>query len=260
MQSHLQKYKYLFFIFVVISFFGKPVSAQFSTKDDVHLFQAFFRDATSSTEPYGAGAVSYLDYEGAGIFDIGAQGGWGITPNFELSAGLFYRSINRDEPKGGFFVDENNDDSGIADLPVFGRYIFVNERQTKFAGGAFITLPIGSEDIGEGNANFGFFGAVRHALNRQVVLTGSLGLDFLEIGEDRETSLNLTAGAIITAAEKLNIIPELTIQSETDYMALSGSADYQISSNAHLKGAILLGVDDGAPDFGITGGVLFYFL
>lgn len=259
MQFHSQKYNYLLFIFAVISFFGKPVNAQFSTKDDVHLMQAFFRDATSSTVPYGSGTVSYLDYEQASVLDIGAQGGWGITPNFELGTGLFFRSINRDEPDGFFYVDENNDDSGIADLPVFGRYIFVNESQTKFSGGAFITLPIGSEDIGEGNTNFGFFGAVRHALNNQVVLTGSFGIDFLEMGEDRETALNLTAGAIIEAAEKFNVIPELTIQTETDYMAISGGVDYQISGNGHLRGAILLGVDDGAPDFGITGGVLFYF-
>lgn len=243
----------IFFLFVIsiLCYFSTPMYAQFSTKDDIHLFQSFFYDASLSTRPYGEIGLNFSDYEHASVIDVGAQGGIPIVPKFELGTGLYFRSIN---PEGDI-----DGESGITDIPVYGRYLFVSQQQIKFSGGAYLTLPVGSEDIGQSNTNFGFFGAVRYGVSNQIALTGTLGLDFLEAGDDRETSLNLGFGTIIGATNELNIIAELLLQTETEYAALSGGIDYKISSMGHLRGALLIGLDDGAPDLGIFGGFLFMF-
>ncbi|GAB6283691.1 MAG: hypothetical protein STSR0008_24810 [Ignavibacterium sp.] len=247
-----QRNVFFLFIVTIICYFSTPMYAQFSTKDDIHLFQSFFHDASLSTTPYGELGLSYYDYEHGSIIDLGAQGGIPIVPKFELGTGLYFRSIN---PEG-----DRDGESGITDIPVYGRYLFVSQQQVKFSGGAYLTLPVGSEDIEQSNTNFGFFGAVRYGVSNQVALTGTLGLDFLEAGDDdRETSLNLGFGTIISATNELNIIAELLLQTETDYAALSGGIDYKISSMGHIRGALLLGLDDGAPDLGISGGFLFNF-
>lgn len=252
---HYSKNQRNIFFFIVVSivcYFSTPMYAQFSTKDDIHLFQSFFHDASLSTRPYGEIGLTFFDYEHASVIDVGAQGGLPIVPKFELGTGLYFRSI---DPEGDI-----DGESGITDIPVYGRYLFVSQQQVKFSGGAYLTLPVGSEDIGQGNTNFGFFGALRYGVSRQVVLTGTLGLDFFEAGDDdRETSLNLGFGTIIGATNELNIIAELLLETETDYTALSGGVDYQISSMGHIRGALILGVDDGAPDLGISGGFLFMF-
>jgi len=246
-----QRTIFCLFVAAISSYFSTPIYAQSSTKDEIHLIQSFFQDASLNSGPYGEIGLNYLDYENGSIFDVGVQGGIPIASKFDLSTGLHFQSIN---PEGDL-----DGESGIADIPIYGRYLIVSQQNFKVSGGAYLTLPVGSEDIGWGNTNFGFFGATRYGVSNQVTLTGTLGLDFLEVGDDRETSLNLGFGSIIGVTNELNIIPEFLFQTETEYLALSGGVDYKISSMGHLRGVILLGLDDGAPDLGVGGAFLFEF-
>lgn len=220
--------------------------AQNSTLDDVHLFQSYFRDAPVAGDIYGEAVFNYADFDFNRRMTFGAQGGYGLSENIEIAAGVYYRRIDFGEP---------GTESALADIPVYGRYNFVNE-ETKFSAGAYATLPVGDDIIGEGDLDFGVFAAVRHPASDEVVLTGTLGIDFLETGIDREASLNLGAGVIYAASDRASIVSELSIQSDIDYSAFSCGLDYKLGENLRFRAGLLLGVDDAAPDYGLTGGLL----
>ncbi len=227
--------------------------------DDVHLFQNFHRDATITSNPYGEGFVNYGSYEYFSLFKLGAQGGFGINPNLEVNANLGFASFNPEVGDGA---------SGLTDLTVAGRYLVYEENNLKATAGGFLTLPIGSEDAGFSNLDFGAFGALRYGLSNGMVITGTLGLDFYETftytggsfnvitGEFTEpkketeykTSLVLAGGAIYPTSDQLSIVGELMIKTDVDYGMLSGGVDYKMNSNGRVRGALGLGLDDGAPD------------
>lgn len=222
------------------------LNAQNSTMDDVHLFQSYFRDAPITNGLYGEAVFNYSDFDFNQRMTLGGQGGYGLTDNIEIAAGIYYKSIDFGEP---------GTEASLADIPVYGRYNFVSD-ETKFSAGAYATLPVGDEIIAEGDLDFGVFAAVRHPASEQIVLTGTLGIDFLETGIDREASLNLGAGVIYSASDRASIVSELTIQSDIDYSAFSSGLDYRFGDNLRFRAGLLLGVDDAAPDYGVTGGLL----
>jgi len=222
-----------------------------SAQNNVHLFQNFFRDAIIAPNFYAEGSFEYSKTE---IYDfdwstmtIGVKGGYPINNKIEADARINFISITPEEGDG---------ESGISDLLILGKYMIV-ETGPNIAVGAKITAPIGSEDVGQGNLNFGFFGALRHKLADKIELTGTLGLDFFETttnddegkeDTEYETSLILGAGSIYYLNQKFSIVPEFMIQTEVDYTMLSCGVDYLISSKGRLRGYFGLGLDDGAPD------------
>lgn len=221
--------------------------AQNETFDEVLLFQSFFRDVRISATPYGEAFYNYDNYDFLDITTAGAQVGYGINSRIEAGTGVYY--ITR-KP------DEFNNVKGFADIPVYGRYNFIN-RLTKLSGGLFFTIPVGSEDLGEGNLNFGAFVATRHPASDVVVLTGTLGVDFLDTAiEDYEASLNFGGGVIYQAVENFHILGELKVMSDLDYSAISGGIDYRMFEAVRLRANLLLGLDETAPDFGLRGGIL----
>ena len=249
--------------------FGTMVFAQ-DVLDDVHLFQNFYRDATITTAPYVDGGLSYSDYDGGSILGIGATGGYAVMPNLEVNAMLNF--VN--------FSGEGYSESGLSDLLVAGRYNLV-PGPTKISAGGYLTLPIGEEKVGYSKLNFGAFGAVRHPLANGMVVTGTLGLDFMETTKfegggvkfengqyvfeqpkevtEYENSLLIGAGVIYPQSDVLNIIGELVIKTEGDYMMLSGGGDYKLANGGRVRGALGIGLDDGAPDFALMGSYLFSF-
>jgi hypothetical protein len=224
---------------------------------NVHLFQSYFFDAPVASSGYGEGGLMYSSYEYLNTFGLGVQGGYPINDKIEVGTQLFYLNYSPEQGDG---------QSGISDLGVYGRYNIYNQNQTNFSAGGLVTLPIGSEDVGQGNLNFGFYGAVRHLLSNGLTLAGNLGLIFYETKEvefnpntfkieektSHESYLNLGLGAIYPINTQFNIVGELNFHSEGDYMMLTGGADYLLGSG-RLRGALGLGLDDGAPDFMLMG-------
>jgi len=237
----------IFFIMLILA--GSFLYAQPDSKDDVHLFQTFFKDTPISPTPYGEGGLSFSDFGQGNAFQVSARGGYPFTPKFEMGAELSFINVSPDQGDG---------QSGVSDLLVSGRYN-ISSTNTKVSAGGFITLPIGSEDVGQGNTDFGAFAALRHPFTNKLVLTGTVGLEFLEFANNRETSLLLGAGLIYPTSDQLSIIGELNLQTQGDYMLLSGGLDYSMQAGSHLRGAIGVGLDDGAPDFIILGSFLHNF-
>ncbi len=250
-------------IVLISLFYVSGIFAQGDTQDDVHLFQTFFRDAPISTVPYGDFGLIYNVFEGFKTLTIGGRGGYPINPKFELGAQLGFLNVSPDNGDG---------ESGISDLQAVGKYNLLSET-TNLSAGGLITLPIGNDDVGQGDLNFGAFGALRHPLQNGIVLTGVLGLDFIETetvdfnpftGEvdkdtDYESSFLIGGGVIYPASPQLNLVGELNIQTEGDFIMLSGGIDYKLQMGSRIRGGLGLGLDDGAPDVSLMLTFLHFF-
>ncbi len=232
------------------------ISTVISLCSETHLFQNFYRDALIEDGLFGEGHFQYAQTKfEAGPFEVkwstinvGAIAGYPVTPDLEIDAGIDFISIS---------PDEGDSESGISDITVGGKYLILKKEQ-EIAIGGLVTLPVGSEDVGQGNLNFGFFGAGRMNIKDNMIITGTIGLDFYEMEKynintgktdtEYETAFVLGAGTIIGLNPDLDLVPEFMMITEIDYMMLSCGADYKINENSSLRGMFGFGLDDGAPD------------
>lgn len=238
--------------------------AQNDLKSDIHLFQSFARDAYVTSGTFGECILGLSDYPNANTINLGFRGGIPISRNFELSAGLGFLNVN---PEVG------NGQSGLTDLRVIGKYHFEQRSATQFSVGGLLTLPIGKDQLGQGEGNFGIFGAARHPATSSTILTGVLAIDFLEGapvgaggwpsiligGTDKEATIYLGAGVIQEINPNLHLIAELDLASEGQFGILSGGLDYALQSGGKLRGVLGLGMDDGAPDLSVVLGYMLYW-
>lgn len=244
---------------IVALLFILPVQAQ-KSMNDVHLFQAYFYDAPIAKAGYGEGGLLYAKSSqdtpfgdnSSSAFVPGIQGGYPLNDKTELEASLRYISLSTDTPRG------DQSESGISDLDVYGRYNVYNQKQTNISVGGMLSLPIGSDDVGESTLDFGGFGALRHTLQNGVVLAGTLGLFFDETKNEKgdtehDSYLNIGFGGIYPVNPQMNLIGELNLRTEGDYMLLTAGVDYLLGGG-RVRGALGLGLDDGAPDFLLMGG------
>jgi len=251
------------FLFIAMCLFGTGFVFAQNTLDDVHLFQNFLRDATITKTMYGEGGIEYDDYEYGSIMTIGVEGGYPVKPELEVNARFGYINVSPEEGDG---------ESGLSDLTVSGRYM-LSPNKTKLAAGGYVTLPIGEEKIQQQKLNFGAFGALRHPLDNGMVITGTVGLDFLEktttqfnettfeFEEETEydNSFVLAGGAIYPYSDQINIVGELMMKTEVDYMMLSAAVDYKLQMGSKVRAMLGIGLDDGAPDLAIMATFLHAF-
>jgi len=222
---------------LVLLFAVAPVWSQ-SDLNAVRLFQSYFFDAPITKVTYGDFGLVHSGYDYANILVIGGQGGYGLNEKIEIQAQIGYVSVSPDEGDG---------DSGLSDLNVYGRYFLSDNGKTKITAGGHLSLPIGSEDVGQSNMNIGGFGALRHKLDNGMVVTGTVGLISVEMWDDREMTIRFGAGTIYPYSKKMSIVGEFVMQTELDYSMLSAGVDY-LMGKGRLRGALGIGLDDGAPD------------
>jgi hypothetical protein len=228
--------------------------AQSNTKDDVRFFEHFFDDAAVVKSMHVEAVGIYADFDAASVFILGAQGGMPINAQLDVGARWSFNS---------FDFDNGGSESGISDIDLWGRYQLKSQSKANITVGGTLTLPIGDEDIGGDRLNFGGFAAARMPLNNGMVVMGSVGLNFVEVGgfdgDDRELSIHLGGGAIYQLNRQTHVTGEVGIDTEEDYFALTGGIDHAISSAARVRAALVVGLDDGAPDFALQGGFLLNF-
>ncbi len=219
--------------------------------DNVRLFQTFFQDAPIAENPYGEGFFQYSAFDGeVSSIDLAVQAGFPVAPKIQLAGGLGFRSV---DASGG-------SESGITDLTISGRY-HVLPGPTAISVGGLIDLPIGSEEVFEGTFDFSAFGSLRHHLPSNLVITSTFALEFIEVkagrNSNRDTAVLLAGGLVYPFPSGLNLVTELNIRTEGDFVLLTGGLDYKLKSGGRVRGGIGIGLDDGAPNFAIRGG---YFL
>jgi len=236
-------------IVLLLSSLVEVSEAQNSRFDGVRLFQSYFQDARITNSPYVNGNFFFGDFDFVDVITLDARGGYTFTPKIEAEGSLGFVNVN---PNFG------SSESGVSDLLLTGRYMF-DVDVIDLAAGTFFELPFGTDDVGAGDFDFGFYGAVRHGISDKVMLTGNLQANILKLGPEREFSLGVGIGSIVNVAERTNIVAELLIESKTDNSAISGGVDYRFKDIGHIRSALIVGVDDGAPDIGITAGFLYPF-
>jgi len=239
--------------FIAVIFSYMTLSAQTHPSKDVQLFQSFYRDAQISSQPFIDAGLDFNDFEYANTFNIGLRSGIPVKSRFDIGAAVSFINLH---------PDRGDSESGLSDIWISAKYRIDNVflSRTTFSAGGFMTLPVGDEEVGQNRFNFGAFGAIRHPLSSRFTLTGVFGLDFVETGVDDQTSsLLFGTGLIYTYDFNLNFVSEIQIQSEYDYAMLSVGTDYKLRRGGRIRGALGVGLDDGAPDFSLLVSYMFRF-
>jgi len=207
---------------------------------DVRPFQAWMTDATWSEGIDVEPVAEFSNLDNASGFFVGAEGAFWVSEGLEVGGRLGYAGIDADG------VDSQ---SGLSDLAVYSRYrLDLGQEGTDVGIGVVGTLPVGDEDIGQGNFDFLAFGAVRYEANEGVTLLGHAGIDSREVGNDRELGIALGGGAILPMTEELAAILELSLTIAVDFAVVVAGVDYELPPGGHLRAAIALGIDNAAPD------------
>lgn len=233
-----------------------------NTATNVNLFQTYFQDATIANTITGEGFFQYGSYDNFSTMDLAVQATFPVVPQFQMSGAWAFESQS---------PDVGDSQTGVTDISVSGRYQVV-QGNTPIAVGALFTLPVGNDKLlYQGSFNFGFFGSLRHNIERSpVVLAGTFGLDFIDkpvsynpttmqFNKDRDTSVLLAGSVIYPMASGLGLVFEINLRPDDDYALLSGGLDYPLRSGGRIRGALGLGLDDAAPDFAFRFGYAMGF-
>lgn len=243
-------------VLAVLLVSGTAYAQNNPTMDNIRLFQSFFEDAHVTPELYLDGEFAYSYYDDVGIpgndldlFSLGLRAGFPITRNTEFHTRIGMVHLDPD----------NGSETGISDLYLGGRHM-IYDQDTRVTAGGFLTLPTGKEKTGQDNFDTGIYGALRHPLTNEVLLTGTVGVLYTEkYNRDHEATLRLGGGAIYRHTDKLHFVGEAVMENRYDYMLISGGVDYAIDRKSSLRGSLGFGVDDGAPDVALTLSYFFMF-
>ncbi|HIE00470.1 MAG TPA: hypothetical protein EYP59_09300 [Thiotrichaceae bacterium] len=234
---------------------NSSIATQSNTMNDVRFFEHFFNDAAVVTSTYVEGGAVYGDFDHGSAFVFGAQGGMPISDQLDIGAAWSFANLD---------IDGGNSESGITDPEFWGRYHLKTQSAVNITVGGMLTLPVGEEKVGGDSFDFGTFAAARMPVSDGIVVMGSVGLNFVEGADrfgddDRDLSLHIGGGGIFEVSPETHLIGEVGIDTEEDYFALTGGMDHALSANSRLRAALDIGLDDGAPDFGLRGGFLVNF-
>ncbi len=257
----MKTYIVLFLIVMLTNLFNtETLYSQDSDFRHIRLFQSFFTDARVSESPYISGFFSAQDI-GGDVFTIDISGGAPVTSQIEVESRIAALFVNP-----GFAGSRQ----GISDWLITGRYLFDFEKVHAAAGAQF-TLPVGSEKVGAGNFNYGFYSAARYEISKRFLLTGNLQLNFVKIPfltfsggffsvqESRETTVGTGFGGMIDVGSNLFFVGEFAYESKTDFSVISTGIDYFINRKGNIRINAIFGLDDGAPDIGGSFGLLVPF-
>ncbi len=230
--------------------------------DGVRPFMSFIQDAAVAGRAYGEAQFAYADFEGGSSIGLGAQGTYRLMPLLEGGARFAFSSVDPDAGEG---------ESGLVDADVWVRYTLSETPQLRVVAGGMLNLPIGSEDLGEGTFDLEGFGALRYAMTKGVIL-GHFGLRInadkeKEIetpygsGEvDRELQVLFGGGILYPVNEAVTLTGEFTfvsseIEDGDSGLQLTPGVDYEMASGLKIRGALALGLSDGAPNLVLMAGV-----
>ncbi len=229
------------------------------------LFLGFIQDAVLADKQWWEGQAQILDREIADLALI--RGIVALQPweNFEIGGSVGFGST--DTPAG------IPDGRGATDLDVWGKYYLgSNSDDVEFAVGGLLTLPTGDDSEGLGFDAFGIgaFSSLRYRLPR-VIVTASVGLQFNEDGEtagasnlDGKTVASLGGGVIYPFSDQASFVGEFQFNTERfedldNDVRVLGGINWRAFNRGVLRGAIGIGLSDGAPDLQVIAGYAVVF-
>ncbi|MCK4412948.1 MAG: hypothetical protein KAY32_05345 [Candidatus Eisenbacteria sp.] len=229
-------------------------------QDDVRPFISIIEDAAVASDGYAEGQFRYMSYENYNAIGFGGLGAYRVAPQVEAGARLAFASVD---------PDQGDSESGLTDLDLYARFTATETAEMRIAVGGLINLPVGSEDIAEGTFDFEGFGAIRYGLENLTFL-GHFGfringeLDRNGHKTDRETQFLFGGGVLFAASEQATVTGEFTFRSK-EYeggegaLQLTPGIDFALPSGLRLRGAMALGLTDGAADIELIAGVAIPF-
>ncbi|MDH3626113.1 MAG: hypothetical protein OEV00_12415 [Acidobacteriota bacterium] len=165
------------------------------------------------------------------------------------------------------------DGSGATDLDLWFKYhLGSNRGNGEFAVGGTLVVPTGDDTAGLGFDAFAAsaFGAGRWRLDRGIV-SGHVGLQINGDGRifgspdiDGEIALQAGIGLLFPVSDTLSVIGEFDYNGErfegadSDSRVLGG-VNWRVTNRGSIRGAVSLGLTDGAPDATIIGGYAAVF-
>lgn len=220
------------------------------SSDEVRPFQTWIEDAVIARGIVVEPIIGLTDFGPGNRWRFGAQAGFEAAREFEAGLRWTLDNLNYDGPRGS--------QTGMSDLRGYARYRF-RPQNPVIAGGAWVDLPVGSEDVGASNFNVDVFGAVRWELEGQWVILGNFGVESVEFGNNRDTGIHIGGGALYPMSRDLSMIAELVWRSASEYGLLSLGLDFNVANANHLRVALGTGFDDAGSDLELRLGFLMGF-
>jgi len=237
-----------------------PLAAQSSrTPTTDRLFLGFARDATLANQQWWEGQLEITSYDA--LDTVVANLVFALRPIDRVEFGGKVGFGDSDLPT----PFNNLEGTGATDLELWGKYALGSlEDGSDLAVGVTLTVPTGDDSAGLGRDSFdiGAFFSSRKAMNG-FDLVGHVGANFhgdgriLGVDLDGKVSAELGVGFIFPMSETISLVAEGQLETEqyknagdigdTDTRLLGG-VDWKLGANGMFRGALALGITDGAPD------------
>lgn len=231
------------------------------------LFMSFAEDATVIQRQWWEAQFEYADGSSTYPWDKTiVRGIVALNPvqHLEIGGRVGFGSTDAsgDTPDG----------SGATDLDVYGKYHFGTYQATEFAVGGIATVPTGDDRAGLGTDSFSFkaFGSLRYKLP-SAIFTANAGLRIngdARYGDGPDiqgkTSAAVGLGLLIPVSNEVTLVGEVGVETErfensdADVRALGG-INWRPSGRGAFRGALAVGLADGAPDFQVLLGYAWIF-
>lgn len=228
------------------------------------LFLGFIEDTALVNKQWWEGQVDYADGDNLDQTHLRLVTAFRPVSRLEIGGTLAYgwSSNSGPLPSG----------SGLSDMNVWGKWNFGTVGgATEFGAGGIVTVPTGDDGVGLGYDAFALegFGALRHRVN-DWILSARVGLQFNADGRifgtdlDGKTSAVIGAGALWGVSTRVSLVGELGIRTErfentdSDARILAG-INWRPANQGVVRGAIAIGLTDGAPNFQVLGGYAYTF-
>jgi type II secretory pathway pseudopilin PulG len=230
-------------------------SARQATSSSMRLFHAFIEDATIVDNQWWEGWAEYSkgNDDDVDMFIIHGMAAFQPWEHFELGATAGFGSSSAN--------DDRQDGSGATDLDIWGKYHFGRGGDaTEFAAGGVLTVPTGDDAAGLGYDAFSFsvFGSARHRYER-FIISAHAGVRLNGDGQirgvehDGELSPMVGVGLFYPHSDEVTFVAEATFESERfndmdSDLRLLGGVNWHLSNRGIVRGAVAIGLTDGAPD------------
>ena len=245
---------------------ASAATAASATSGADRLFLGFVEEASIIQKQWWEGQLEFTD--GSPVDATIFRAVVAIQPmsNLEVGGRVGFGSTDAPSP--------TPDGSGATDLDVWGKWgLGTVGGDTDFSVGGVATVPTGDDTAGLGNDAFDVeaFGSLRHRLP-SAVFAANVGLRVNGDGQisgksnslKGKTSGILGAGIIFPVSDQVSLMGELRIETErfdgadSDFRVLGG-VNWRPFSRGILRGAVTVGLTDGAPDGQLTLGYAYTF-
>ena len=219
---------------------------------DGRLFLGFDREAVLVDRQWWEGQLEFTDQDAVDISQIRLVVALQPFDRIEFGGRVGFGSS--DTPGGEL------DGNGASDLDLWAKFALGKIGEGRMVAGVIATVPTGDDSVGLGNDAFvlGGYLALRQPV-RRMTIHADIGMRLQQDGrifgvdQDGRTSGFVGFGLIAPISDRLDAIAEARFETERftgrdeDARALGG-IDWRLGTRSRLRGAIGLGLTDGAPD------------